>query len=93
MSIGFGKWHGISGVFGVPGRVFRAFNHLDFRQLFSSLMDTKPPFTIKNSKSDLPVLEGTSNRARWTSYYTNTECKIYAVNYRWLTDSFDFSGR
>jgi len=40
ISIGFGKWHGFSSIFRVPGRVFRAFNHLNFHQLLSSLTDT-----------------------------------------------------
>ena len=42
--------------------VFSAFTHLDFRQLLSSLMDTKPLCTIKDSQSNLPVLERASNR-------------------------------
>jgi hypothetical protein len=54
-------------------------------QLFSPAMDTEPLCTLNDSKSKLPVLEETSNRARWASHHTNTECKLsFSFNYRQL---------
>jgi hypothetical protein len=56
-SIGSGKQHGLSSIL----RSTRmCFSHLDVRHLFSPVNDTKSP-AIKDSKCDLPVLEGMSN--------------------------------
>jgi hypothetical protein len=58
--------------FSEPGCIFTASTHLHVCQLFSPATDTKPPCTLKDRNRDLPVPEGTSNRARWASRHTST---------------------
>ena len=43
ISMGSGKWHGFSSLFRVPGCIFSASIHPNFRQLFSPVVDTNPP--------------------------------------------------